>query len=298
MRRLAVGVGAVLAATVVAVVGLAQGWWRGGAHVARASKPLTATTSLSTARLSFGDPLTARVEVLVDPAAVDVSSVRVRPRFAPYRVTALARTTTRGDAVLLSYRYELECLSEACVPSRAPTEHRFPPALVSYRTASGSTSGKQVGWPGFEVGSRLSDSDRASPGTHLRSAATLPAVSYRVAPGTAHALLVVLSVLFALAAASLAVLALRPRRAPAAVADADELSPLARALLRVRASTLNGQTSERRRALGNLGRELRAVERDALADDSARLAWSAHDPSPEAATAFAERVEATVEEER
>lgn len=298
MTRLGVSVGVVLAATVVAVVGLAQGWWRGGAHVAQASKPLTAATSLSTARLSFGDRLTARIEVLVDPAAVDVSSVRVRPRFAPYRVVALARTTTRGDAVLLSYRYDLECLSEACIPSRAPTEHRFPPARVSYRTASGSTAGEQVGWPGFEVASRLSDSDRASPGAHLRSTATLPPVSYRIAPGTAHALLVVLSVLFALAAASLAVLALRPPRAPAAVADADELSPLARALLRVRASTLNGQTSERRRALGNLGRELRAVERDALADDSARLAWSAHDPSPQAATAFAERVEATVEEER
>ena len=298
MTRLAVGVAAVLAATVVAVVGLAQGWWRGAAHVARPSKPIAATASLSTAQLSFGDPLTARIEVLVDPAAVDVSSVRLRPRFAPYRIVSLGRTTTRDKAVLLSYRYGLECLTEACVPSRVPTEHRFLPALVSYRTASGSPAAQQVEWPGFEVTSRLSDTDRTAPGTHLRSNAALPLVSYDVAPGTAHALLIALSVALALGAAALVALAFRPRPVVAAAADSDGLSALARALLRVRASTLNGQTAERRRALGNLGRELRAVDHDTLADDSARLAWSAHDPSPEATTEFAEQVESTVEDER
>ena len=236
--------------------------------------------------------------MLVDPASVDVSSVRVRPRFAPYRITALGRTTTRGNAVLLSYRYGLECLGEACVPSRVPTEHRFLPALVSYRTTTGSAATQQVDWPGFEVTSRLSDTDRIDPGTHLRSNAALPPVSYDVQPGTAHALLIALSVALALGAAALVALALRPRRVTSATTDADGLSPLARALLRVRASTLNGQTAERRRALGNLGRELRAVDHDTLADDSARLAWSAHDPSPEATTEFAEQVESTVEEER
>jgi hypothetical protein len=122
----------------------------------------------------------------------------------------------------------------------------------------------------------------------LRFDASLPAPSYRIAPDTLRALVVGLAALLALAAVVFAWIALRPH---AATDRGPAGSRLEQALRAVRASTENGQPQERRKALGWLGRELRAVERPAEADAARRLAWSAEPPTPRSAGDFAANVE-------
>jgi hypothetical protein len=242
--------------------------------------------------VAFGDPVIARLDLLVDPDAVDPASIRVQPRFSPYRIVGSTRRERSAGAVLVSYRYALECLTPECVPPRAQVERRFLPARISFKTRSGDPTTRDLDWPSYQISSRVSDADRRAPAERLRADAALPPPSYRIDPGTLRALLTALSVALALAAAALAALALkRPPEPPLPVEL--QLSPLDQALQRVRASTANGQPAERRRALGRLARELLAVDRDELARDATRLAWSEHAPSPESTGAFAAHVEAS-----
>jgi len=297
MRRAAFALGAVvLAGAVVVVIGVARGWWRGAEHVAPPSRPLVATASLSTRSVRFGDPMTARLDLLVNSHGADPATLRVKPRFSPFRITTATLRTRSAGATLFSYRYSLECLSPACVPGRTQAELRFLPALVSYRSRAGRLVTQPVEWPSYETASRLNDADRLAPTERLRTDASLPAVTYRVDPGTLQALLTALSAALVVLAAGLAALAFRRR--PQAVAETlPELAPLERALLLVRASTANGFPEERRKALGLLARELRDSGRGDLARTAVRLAWSAETPSPDAAGSFASQVEAALEEE-
>jgi hypothetical protein len=283
MRRIALAVGVAVLALAIA---LALGWWQRGGSGPVPGRPLTATATLGTHALSFGDPLSARVEVLVDPRKVDVASVRVRPRFAPWRIVSSSTDRHSGAGTLLGYRYTLECLSQACLPGRTLAERRFLPVFVSYRTAAGRRARLLVDWPTYRVATRLTSPDIGDPTEHLAADTSLPPVSYRIAPGTLQALFAALSALFVLAAAVLVYFAL-PRRQAAE----PDLPPLERALLLVRASTANGYPAERRQALGGLARELRAEGRRDLAQAAVRLAWSSHPPSSEAASAFADHVE-------
>jgi hypothetical protein len=297
MRRVLLGVGATLAAAVVVlVVAFAHGWWRGGAHVPPPSQPLVTTASLSTRSISFGDPLTARLDLLVDRRRADPATVSVRPRFSPYRVAKSALRTRSAGAILLSYRYELECLSPACVPGRAQAEQHFPAALVSYRTRSGRLVTQPVEWPSYETASRVTAADRRAPTERLRTDAALSPVTYRLDPGTLQTLLTALSAALVLLAAALTALAFRRQEQPLARAE-PELAPLDGALQLVRASTANGFPAERRKALGWLARELQASGRNDLAHDAVRLAWSAEAPSPEVTGAFAAQVEAALGDE-
>ncbi len=90
---------------------------------------------MSPTAVSFGDRLGARLDVVVDPRAIDVGSVEVRPRFGLNRVVGATLKRTHGAGDLLSYRYVLECLLPGCAPQGRRVARRFPPALVSYRTA-------------------------------------------------------------------------------------------------------------------------------------------------------------------
>ena len=279
---------AVTAAAVVLVAGLAAGWWQSSATVPLPSQPIAVTATLSRHTVGFGDPLTASLDVVADPRRVDVSSVRVAPVFAPYRIVSSTETAKRSGGVLLSYRFGLECLDYACAPHTAELVKRFAPVTVKFRTPGGVAESAAVGWPSYQLYSRVSPADRNAPVDRLRYTAELPAPSYRIDPGTLRALLIALVAVLGLTAAGLAWLALRPQGRRRA---ADSRSPLERALAAVRASTANGHAVERRKALGWLGRELGAVERGDLAHDAARLAWSADAPTPESAGAFADGVE-------
>ena len=292
---LLLGPAAALAA-VVLLVGVAGGWWQGSGRAPRPSRPLVASASLWPRALEFGDPLVARLELLVDPAAVDAASVRVEPRFAPYRVRATtAKARSAGRAELVSRSFALECLTPACVPERQQVERRFLPVVVSYRTVAGRAARMEIDWPSVRLSSHLSDADRAAPAARLRVDAPLPPVSYRLEPGALRAGLAAGAGALAVLAAVLAALGLRRPRG-AVPAPEPELEPLARALLLVRASAANGFPAERRKALGRLARELGASGRSDLAHAAARLAWSAESPSTDAAGAFAAHVEKSLEE--
>jgi hypothetical protein len=284
MRPIALVAGLV---ALVLAIALALGWWQRGASGPAPDRPLTAQATLDTRALSFGDPLSARVEVLVDPRLVDVTSVRVRPRFVPWRIVSSSAQRRPAVGTLLTYQYTLECLSPACLPGQTLAERRFLPAFVSYRSKAGRALRLRVDWPTYRVATRLTSPDIGDPTEHLDADTSLPPVSYRIAPGMLQALLAAVSALLVLAAAVLVYCAL-PRRRAAAEPD---LPPIQRALLLVRASTANGYPAERRRALGGLARELRAEGRRDLAQAAVRLAWSSHPPSSEAASSFADRVE-------
>ena len=285
MRRVAVVVGIVAVALAVA---LALGWWQRGSSGPAPAQPLAATATITTPALSFGDPMTARIEVLLDPRLVELGSLRVRPRFAPWRVVSASTERRSGAGTLLVYHYSLECLSQACLPGRTLAERRFLPALVSYTGPTGRTVRRVVEWPTYRVVTRLTSPDIGDPTQHLSADTALPAVTYGIQPGTLQPLLAGLAALLVLAAGLLVFAALPRRRA---TRTGPELPPLEQALRLVRASTANGYPAERRKALGRLARELRADGQPDLAQAAVRLAWSPHAPSSEAASAFADRVE-------
>jgi hypothetical protein len=286
LRRAAIAV--VVLAVALAVV-LALGWFRGGTGP-EPTQPLSATTALGNPALSFGDALAARVEVLVDPKQVDVGSLRIRPRFAPWRIVSETTERHSGAGTLLLYRYTLDCLSQACLPGRTLAERRFLPVLISYRSPSGRTIHRAVEWPTYRVATRLTTPDIGDPTLHLSADTSLPPVTYRISPGTLQPLLAALAALLVLTAGVFVWFALPRRRR----SSGPEPPPLQRALQLVRASTSNGYPAERRQALGRLARELRADGRRDLAHAAVRLAWSSAPPSREATSDFADRVEATL----
>jgi hypothetical protein len=280
-RLIPLALGAVLLGLLLA---LALGWEQ-NAPKARPAEPLEAKALLSHRAVGFGDRLGAQVDLLVDPSRLKVGSIRLEPRFDPYRIVGTARTERRAGGLLISYRYILECLDPRCLP-QAETERRFNPVVVTYTTQEGDPEFRTVEWPRYHLVSRVTEADRANPAQRFRWDRALPSPSYAISPGTAQALLAALCGVFALGAGVLLWFAIGPRRMAGR-----QLSPLARALASVRASSSNGRVAERRKALAWLGRELGAVEEDDLARGAARLAWSRPNPTPESAAAFADDVE-------
>jgi hypothetical protein len=279
---------AALAVALALVIALALGW---GARENTAAPPraFTATASLSSRAISFGDPLTARLDVLVDPTAVDPDGIEVRPRFGLFRVTETSVDRTRGDGVLLSYHFVLECLGAGCAPESDRVTRRFPPATVTYRTRDGADVSENVLWPSYQLTSRITAADRETPARALRFDAAAPAPTYRISPRLLRPMLTVLAVLLGLGAAALVWLALR--QSGVLELEGPAGSRLEQALRAVRASSANGRPADRRKALGWLGRELRSVERSEEADEAGRLAWSANLPTGQAAGDFASEVE-------
>jgi hypothetical protein len=276
---------AVLAVLLVLFVAL--GWRPGSGGETQPAQPFAATASVTPSAVSFGDRLGARLDVVVDPRKIDVGTVEVSPRFGLNRVVGAAVEQTSGTGRLLSYRYVLECLLPGCAPQAARVARRFPPALVSYRTREGQLVNQQVRWPAYQLVSRVTEAQRQHPVSSLRFDVSLPAPSHRIAADTLRALAVALAALLAAAAVVLAWVALRPHAAQ----GGPTTSRLVQALQAVRASTANGRPEERRKALGWLGRELRAVERPTEADAARRLAWSAEPPTPGSTGDFATEVE-------
>jgi len=287
MSRIWLLYAAVLA--VLLVVFLALGWRQGGGEDEFPAQAFAASASVSPAAVSFGDRLGARLDVVIDPGKIDAGSVEVRPRFGLDRVIGGTLKRTHGAGELLSYRYVLECLLPGCAPQSARVARRFPPALVSYRTRDGQLVNQQVRWPAYQLLSRVTDAERQRPVSSMHFDASLPAPGYRIAPDTLRAVAVGLAALIAAAAVALAWIALRPR----AAAGGPSTSRLEQALRAVRASTANGHPEERRKALGWLGRELRAVERPSEAETARRLAWSAEPPTPRSTGDFATEIEST-----
>jgi len=244
--------------------------------------PLVASASLSPLVAGFGDPVTARVRVLLDPAHVEPASLRLRTDFGSWRERRSVERADAGGLVGVTYTLHLTCLIGPCVSELRQLQYAFREARLGYR-AAGEERLLLVAWPELEVSTRLPRSFEPPPDTGegaapvWRAAVVVPEPSFRIAPDRLRAALLALGVLLVAGSTAAAAVLLRRPRAP------KELPPLERALaLLERART----PAERRAALEALAAELHP----ALAVAARELAWSERTPTEPAARALSERV--------
>jgi hypothetical protein len=254
----------------------------------------------------FADPVTARLEVVVDRELLDPDRVGLRAHFEPYERVGSVKVARRdlGRYTRLRYEYTLRCLTAACIPVRFESilgeqeqgrperrTFRLAPAQVRYEDPTGDFPDvlRSVSWPPLTAVSRLNEAQSEAEFPFRANPASLPALSYRAAPPlVAGALLLAAIALLALPARR-GLRWWRDRQAPAVEAAQVVLAPLERALLLVEwARERDG--AERRGALEVLAAEL---DRSGVREQAAQarvLAWSRTTPSSEAAEILVRRV--------
>jgi len=285
-----------------------------GSDSQRAAEPppeVQAEADLGPKVALFGDTVQAHVDVVVDRTRVDPDSVRIAADFAPFEIVEKPdrRQTSAGDLAYVRTAYTLRCLSPACVPSGRSTTYQFDPGRVSFARvtrAAANESSVRVPWPSFRVFSRVAATDLQN---NLRSSApwqadviTLPAASFRLAPGFLVALLLMAALALAAGGIALAAVAWPRREAapppPPPVLPAEPaLSPLEQALVLLEQSVRQDGAEEQRRALELVAEELETAgwgDRT-LANAARRLAWSEAAPPIDATSDLAARVRAAVE---
>ena len=280
-------------------------------RTARPQSEVEAEADLAPKVALFGDTVRAHVDVVVDATRVDPDSIRIAADFAPWEIVEKPerRQTSAGELAYVRVAYTLRCLSSTCPPSGRSTTYRFDPGRVSFarvtRTAPDEGS-LRVPWPSFRVFSRVAAADLQN---NLRSSApwqadviSLPATSFRLAPGRLVAVLLVAALALAAAALGLAAAAW-PRRKPAPpppppTAPAEPmLSPLEQALVLLEQSVRHDGVEEQRRALELVAEELETAAwgDHTLANAARRLAWSEIAPPIDETSDLAARVRAAVE---
>jgi hypothetical protein len=297
VRRAAVVVAAaVLAGAVVVAVALRSG--EPGARAAGA--PLRVTAALTPDRVFFGDPVTAELDVVFDPARVDPASLVLKTDFSPYAAQGApsVERLRSGPVELARYRFSLLCVEAACLPAKGPLAVQFAPAQIT----AGSV-GATASWKPLVVSGRVRTKDlpqtnpfEGASGLQLtglpsfRRDVSVPPPAYRVAPGPLATWLAVAAGLLAAAAAALVALELvrvGGRR------GGRVLSGLEAALAAVREAARR-DSGDRRKALELLAEELKGSGRETLARTAAEAAWNEREPSSSDAVALADEVEQTV----
>jgi hypothetical protein len=285
----------------VLVVTLAAGCGGGGSETPAVPKfrSVGVSRSFEPKAAFWGEPVTARVELVVDNRRLDPDRIRVVPKMFPYRrYTGISvRRRDSGDYTRLNYEVGLRCLYYACLPVRVDV-----PGIPAYRDQRVTRLRAwhvyyddpetrkprhiaRVFWPTLERVSNLDLTDvhvtfQQSPGRLTLS--PLPDVTYRLpAP--------LLAALILLAAAALLVFPgwviarwLQSRRPPPPEPE-PPLPPLERALLLVEWARDRVDGEDRREALEELAFRLDETGRDELARSARRLAWSSPSPSPDEA---------------
>jgi hypothetical protein len=290
-----VGVAAVSGLLLLAV---ARGWWSGdgGTYV---PKRMLAYATVTPKRSLFGQVLTATVRVTVDPRRVDPSTIEVQPDFRPFSVRSEHDARSRiGRARIVSFLYELQCTSSACLPraqtGRArgtATSFTLRQARIRARAPGGAALRRTVSWPAFGIQSRLTAQDVAFGVPVSEHPLVAPPVTWRAAPNLLAGLALALALLLGAAATAIvasAVLAdgrpLRVLRIPS------NLSRVERALRLAEHASRRGETDESRKALERLAAELRRRRAEPEADQAERLAWSASGPTEERVAELAQTV--------
>lgn len=243
-------------------------------------------TSITPRTSAFGDPLTARLRILVDRDRIDPDSVRVLARFQPWRDRTTIDRVDAGDLTALTYTIELQCLTLSCVAFEREHEPQLPAARIT------SDRGRvyEAEWPTVSVGTRVppqgfvpentGDEEQDWP-PKWRATVALPEPSYSVSPALLTWLLAGLgAVLVGISAAAGFLLLLRGRL----VRDR-EIAPLDRALELLRSARTD---EERRAALEALALALDPELGTELAQPARALAWSQPRPSETAAEELAE----------
>lgn len=292
-RRVALAIAVAVAAAAVGVGVLAV-------HD-RAERPgqpyrIAAEGVLSPPMLAFGDTLTARVDVTLDRRRIDPSSVRVRADFAPWGAVGRPRVTREdaAETTLLRTTWVLQCLISPCVPPRRVAALEWDPALVTYRRGAPI----RVRWPVLYVQSRLASADasrRRGAQTPWRAdVVSLPAVSYRVPPGTLITLLLAAAAILAVSGGVLAYRALPDRRVPPAAPVEPTAPPptaLEQALALLERPVGEDGAADRRRALELVADALTARNAE-LAGTARVLAWSEDVPPSDETSRLAARARA------
>jgi hypothetical protein len=250
----------------------------------RASMTVVAT-SVRPAAHHFGEPVVAELVVVADKSLVDPGSVRVNPDFTPYEPIG-PRTVDRMEtatSVRWRFRFPLRCLRQACAPDGARRTIDFPGTGVVYRFRSAQgPSSVLVDWPSFEVTARVPD-DALAPEEWRADVTSLPAVTYRRSTTTLTAGLLGGSLVFALIGVGLVWWLARPKepeQLDALEDEAQQLTPLERALQVACEAARDDDSPERRKALERVARELGAGGYADLADRARALAWASGAASP------------------
>jgi hypothetical protein len=249
---------------------------------------------------TFGDPVTASLDLVFDRRVVSPSSVRVDARFDPWRQVGATRRvrTDAGNLVRLRFGYTLSCTTVGCLPSGDKEEVALESAQILYilREARGRAV-TTVQWPSFEVVSRVGPF-AAQEGARWRAdVRSLPPVSYTIAPGVLAALLGGVALLLVAIAAFLVWRLLPRREEEEPVVEVRRVSPVERALDAVALTSSNGAGADQRKALERLARELGTAGQPALSRRARDLAWAPEHPSGGDLDVLERDVRATLAEE-
>jgi hypothetical protein len=262
--------------------------------------------------LVFGQPLHARLDVVLDRRRADPGSVQIRGAFTPYLVQGKEKRIRDdvGPLTRLRLDYTLTCLDLQCLPPD-PTQAgqgtvRLPQMIVAFKYRNGKIGTRVVNWPALIVSSRLALGDIAQLQSinvpPFTATTALPPPSYAIDPTLLRWLLAAAAVLVLVAAIWLVSRALRPAAAPAvapAPVDPDAgRSPLERALAGVRCTLEGDDIPARRRAFEQLALALAEYDGGALTAESTALAWSEPPPTSETAASLVDEVDGIVELER
>ena len=279
-----------------AVAGLLLQSRNGSGSAPESGRTMRISTSVAPRVQLFGDPVTARIDLIFDrrrvlPAA---NKIRIEAPFGPFEVVGPPKVgrAESGDLVHLRYTYRLLCLDRRCTTGGPRTDVQLPPVRVFYSLAEiRERANDSAEWPTVSVASQLSRADLQQ--ARWRANRNLPAVSYAIAPGALAALLAAAAVLMLLAAALVGRPLVAWERVPAepdGAAAEDGLPPLDRALATVRRVFDAGELPDRRRALERLSRELGHAGEPELAARARGLAWSPEPPAPEEVDALVHAV--------
>jgi hypothetical protein len=299
---------ALVALAVIGALGLAAVLWsRGDAAPDPSVEPaspaveqdgLSASADFRPRIALFGDTIDAWVDVVADPSVVDPTTVQVTWDSAPWTPVVPPRTAIEqvGSTAHVRVTYVLRCLSGVCAPARETERLDLEPARVSYTTTAGGRRSQEtadVTWPTLVVHTRVAGVDGAArdalSAPWRADLASLPAVSYRVPPWLAVALLATLGVAL-VALAGVAVYRVWPRREPEPEPEPEPehvASVLEQALELLEADVSDDGVEERRRALELVADEVEHLGDESLADSARELAWSPVDPAVERTRALA-----------
>jgi len=272
----AAGVGA-------AVVPLA---FRGGVDAAALPDGREATVGLAELapeRPSFGDPVEATLAVAADRRLVDVATITPVLDWRQYGDVSVGRSVSGdGRTAIVRFRFRLECLERACLPSGQESVVALPSPSVFYVARDGLVHELRGSWPPLRVRSRVDELDRATAANGALpfavDAATLTAGRTGLSGGVAAALGAGSALLVLAAAGVLAWPLVRRRRRvePVVAADMPATDALGAALSGLAAACAPAPPDERPHALDLVARALDGRGEPELALRARRLAWARH----------------------
>lgn len=286
-RALLAALAAILSVAAVAVaVALAVSGGDAPAVPPSADAAVELRTSVTPARLFFGDVATAVVELAIDVRRVDPAKIEIGAVFRPfYRAgNVTVERAELGDRLVVRYRYPLQCVVRACAPGPTGRLLQLPIGLVRYAPREGDVVSLPLEFPPVEIVTRLTEEDvraiQFAPSELSADQAldSVPRPEARAGDRLIGWLLVGGACAIVLGIGGSLAMRLWPRaETEMPVESRASRPPLDVALDAVLASLEEGE-ERRRAALAGLARQLAKTGDDELGREARRLAWSRSGP--------------------